>query len=77
MDGLTLCRTLQRLNPATPIIFSSGAVLGDRADEIATTLEELGIKHLLNKPYDSKALLHMLHEVLHEKPATKTAEPNA
>jgi PAS domain S-box-containing protein len=75
MDGLTLCRTLRRLSPTTPIILSSGASCGDRAEEITRAIAEQEIKYLLHKPYTNEDLLKMLHEVLHEKPPIKPAEP--
>jgi CheY-like chemotaxis protein len=77
MDGLTLCRTLRRLSPATPIILSTGDSSFDNAEEVAKTLAELGIQHILHKPHTADELLQMLQDVLLETPTIKPAEPTA
>jgi CheY-like chemotaxis protein len=64
MDGVTLCRTLRRLSPQTPIIVSSGGLFGQVGGEALRICEELGIRHILHKPHTADVLLRCLAEVL-------------
>jgi PAS domain S-box-containing protein len=75
MDGLTLCRTLRRLSPATPIILTTGAGFGEDNQDVGLAIEELGLKHLLQKPHTTEELLKLLHEALREVPARTPQEP--
>ncbi len=69
MDGVTLCRTLRRLNSAIPLIVSSGGLFGKAGGEAARAFEELGVQHVLQKPHNADVLLRSLSEVL--RPATE------
>jgi PAS domain S-box-containing protein len=60
MDGVTLCRTLRVLSPRTPVIVSSGALLGKSGSRIVEALQELGVRHILHKPHNAAALLQAL-----------------
>jgi PAS domain S-box-containing protein len=73
MDGVTLCRTLRRLSPGTPLIVSSGGLFGQSGSEALRSFEDLGIRHVLHKPHNAEALLRALDEVLHRggRPASQ------
>ena len=64
MDGLTLCRVLRRLRPATPVIVSSGGLFGKHGSEALRGLERLGIRHILHKPHNADRLLLTLADAL-------------
>jgi len=64
MDGVTLCRTLHRLSPGTPLIVSSGGLFGESGSEALRAFEELGIRYVLHKPHNAEVLLRALGEVL-------------
>ncbi len=66
MDGLSLIRALRRLDPAVRIVVSSGHCPPDQV----ITLESLGVKRFLDKPYTASKLLRILREALTE-PAPK------
>jgi PAS domain S-box-containing protein len=65
MDGLTLCRTLRTLSPQTPVVVSSGGLHGEASSEVVRAFEDLGVRNVLHKPYDTGALLEALAAVLH------------
>ncbi|MCZ7638871.1 MAG: ATP-binding protein [Verrucomicrobia bacterium] len=67
MDGLTLCRVLRRLRPATPIVVSSGGLFGKQGSEALRGLERLGIRHILHKPHNADRLLLTLAELLRDR----------
>lgn len=64
MDGAKLCRALRALAPDTPIIISSGGLLGKQGLEAMQAFEELGIQHILHKPHTAEVLLRTLAHVL-------------
>jgi hypothetical protein len=74
MDGITLCRTLKRLSPQTPIIVSSGGLLAKAAGDSLHQLQSLGILHILHKPHTAELLLEALDEALH-CPALPVPDP--
>ena len=60
MDGVTLARSLKRLNPSVRIVVSTGQLRkGVRAE-----LEGLGVRHILRKPYTGDELLHCLRDAI-------------
>jgi two-component system cell cycle sensor histidine kinase/response regulator CckA len=61
MDGIAVIRSLKKIRSSIPIIASSGHDRHSRADQ----LQELGVKHLLVKPYDTCKLLEVLRAALH------------
>ena len=63
MDGLTLVRSLRKLNPGIKIIVSSGNV----QKESHATLEALGFKTVLEKPYTADRLLKSVKDLLAER----------
>ncbi len=67
MDGLTLIRVLQRINPAVRIIAASGLHANGRVAKAA----EAGVRHFLEKPYTADALLRTLHQVIHGPPPAR------
>lgn len=63
MDGPTLIRTLQKMQPSLPFIGTSG--LADKAK--LATIRELNARLFLSKPYTAEKLLTSIAEVLHRK----------
>ena len=61
MDGIAVIRSLKKIRSSIPIIASSGHDRHSRAGQ----LQELGVKHLLVKPYDTCKLLEVLRDALH------------
>ena len=59
MDGITLTRSLQKLNPNAKIVISSGHLEKHKRDELAA----LGVKHMLEKPYTADKLLKALKDL--------------
>jgi PAS domain S-box-containing protein len=60
MDGLAVIRSLKKIKPSVPLIASTG----QSGDAHAQQLQEMGVKHLLIKPYDTRKLLSVLREAL-------------
>lgn len=63
MDGITLTRSLRKLNPDVKIIVSSGHF----QKENMAVLSSLGVKAFLDKPYTADKLLRSLRTVLTTK----------
>jgi CheY-like chemotaxis protein len=64
MDGATTIQVLRRMNPAVRIIGSSGLSANGPMAHAA----QLGVSHLLSKPYTGETLLKTLKEVLAARP---------
>ncbi|MHB8524088.1 MAG: hybrid sensor histidine kinase/response regulator [Limisphaerales bacterium] len=64
MDGLTLIRTLRKLDPKLPIIPWSGIGSAGSQRETQIELRELGVKTPLSKPFTAEKLLNAIHEIL-------------
>jgi PAS domain S-box-containing protein len=62
LDGTSLIRVLQRINPAVRIVTSSGF----SSTASRSNLAPGEIKHFLAKPYTAETLLRTLHTVLEE-----------
>jgi two-component system, cell cycle sensor histidine kinase and response regulator CckA len=60
LDGLTVIRTIQKINPLVKIIATSGLMSSNKLAAVAGT----GVKIFLSKPYTVKELLHALHQLL-------------
>lgn len=60
MDGVALTRALRRLDPALPVILSSGRADKTREEE----LQSLGIQAHLDKPYTMGVLLDTVEQTL-------------
>ena len=60
MDGIALIRSLKKIKPSMPFIASTGQSEHTHARE----LEQLGVKSLLSRPYDTQKLLEALYSVL-------------
>ncbi|MFH7029186.1 MAG: response regulator [Heteroscytonema crispum UTEX LB 1556] len=60
LDGLTVIRTIQKINPLVKIIATSGLMSSNKLAAVAGT----GVKTFLSKPYTVKELLHVLHQLL-------------
>jgi PAS domain S-box-containing protein len=60
MDGVTLVRSLRKLDPKVRVIVSSGHM----QKENIVLLEGMGVKTFLDKPYSADKLLRALHAVL-------------
>ena len=65
MDGVSLVRSLRRVDPKARIIVSSGHL----QKEVMTVLSGLGVKSFLNKPYTADKLLRSVHAALADVPA--------
>ena len=65
MDGIALVHALRKMDPGVRVIVSSGHLLPEQA----VTLEKLGVKHFLDKPYTAAKLLRTLRSALEEAPA--------
>ena len=65
MDGVTLTRSLRKLNPEVKVIVSSGHV----QKESQEALESLGVKVILEKPYTAEKLLRSVKNALTDAPA--------
>jgi two-component system cell cycle sensor histidine kinase/response regulator CckA len=60
MDGVALVRALRRLDPKVRVVVSSGHCPPDQV----ITLEKLGVRRFLDKPYTATSLLRVLGEEL-------------
>lgn len=63
MDGVTLVRSLRKVDPNVKVIVSSGHL----QKEHMVVLEGLGVKTFLDKPYTADKLLRALQNVLQQK----------
>lgn len=63
MDGVTLVRSLRKVDPNVKVIVSSGHL----QQEHMVVLEGLGVKTFLDKPYTADKLLRALQNVLRQK----------
>ena len=66
MDGVSLVRSLRRVDAKAKIIVSSGHLQKD----IITVLSGLGVKAFLNKPYTADKLLRAIQAALKDEPQT-------
>lgn len=64
MDGVTLTRSLRRLEPTAKIVISTGQGTPEQRQE----LTELGVLAFLDKPYTGEKLLRTMHQALHGIP---------
>ncbi len=60
VDGVALCRVLQKLAPALPVVVFTGHV----EEGLAQKLRSLAVREILAKPFSSKALLTAIHHAL-------------
>lgn len=60
MDGVTLVRSLRKLNPAIKVIVSSGHVQNDNH----AALQSRSVKAILEKPYTADKLLKSLKDLI-------------
>ena len=67
MDGVTLVRSLRRLDPKVRVIASSGHM----QKETITILTGLGVNTFLDKPYTAEKLLRAVTSVLQSEPGPK------
>ncbi|HEV7404849.1 MAG TPA: PAS domain S-box protein [Chthoniobacteraceae bacterium] len=65
MDGIALVRALRKMDPGVKVIVSSGHL----QPEQTVTLEKLGVKHFLDKPYTANKLLRTIRASLAEPTA--------
>ena len=66
VDGVALCRALQKMDPLVKLIASTGEDEQSRRAE----LNSLRVQAYLAKPFGTETLLNTLHEVLEMTPAT-------
>ncbi|NMG18817.1 response regulator [Brasilonema bromeliae] len=62
LDGFTVMRTLQKINPQVKILATSGLMFTTKLATVGN-----GVKSFLPKPYTVKELLQALQQVLHQK----------
>jgi PAS domain S-box-containing protein len=64
IDGLSLARSLRRLNSSVRFVISTG--LGEKggAGKHQQEFDELGVRAVLTKPYTSEKLLRVIHDAL-------------
>jgi PAS domain S-box-containing protein len=60
MDGPSLCRALEKLNPEVKILVSSGHKQREKIQEI----KSCGVEHFLAKPYTADNLADRVHSIL-------------
>ena len=60
LSGLDIARTVAKLNPAMPVVISSGFI----SDNLQKYAKDAGVKGLLNKQDTFKDLLPMVHKIL-------------
>jgi two-component system cell cycle sensor histidine kinase/response regulator CckA len=63
MNGFETAKALKEVNPKIPIIVITG-YLHDQDNE---RLYRLGVQHVLRKPFEQTALLHLIQEILNSK----------
>ena len=73
MDGLALTRALKERKPTLPILATTGLVNPPGEQDRTAQLRELGVRHLLNKPFDAETLLATLRQMLDGDVAAKPA----
>jgi len=73
MDGVALIRCLRKIKPSVPFIASTGQSGHARAQQ----LQEMGIRHLLIKPYDTRKLLEVLRDALAPQRASEPLPSDA
>jgi len=69
MDGITLSRSLKKLNPDARVIVSTGHL----QKEGQTELEAIGVNAFLEKPYTAEKLLRCVRQALNAPAATAAA----
>ena len=70
MNGADLISQIRNVKPHLPIILTSGA-----SDKInSTTAEEMGASAFLQKPYNLRALSHLMHRVLKGEVSSDSSE---
>ncbi len=69
MDGVTMCRTLKKMDPSIKIIASSGIGSARGKHDRTIELASLGVNIFLTKPYSAHEFLSVIHGLLHETPA--------
>ena len=68
MDGLALATSLRRLYPALPVVATTGLLNPPNEEDRAGQLRDLGVKHLLHKPFQAEQLLSALQAALNQVP---------
>lgn len=66
MDGLTLARSLRKLKEKLPIIAATGLLNATQEEDRGAQLRELGVKHVLKKPFNTDDLFLTLRQALEE-----------
>ncbi len=66
LDGTGLIQILKRIEPRTRVIVSTGLMNDSAHPEKITTLQAMGVKSFLRKPYRAKELLTAVHDTLRE-----------
>jgi CheY-like chemotaxis protein len=64
LDGVGLAASVRKLHPKLPLIAITGLINPPGEEDRAARLRELGVQHVLRKPFSAEALLQALDEVL-------------
>jgi PAS domain S-box-containing protein len=64
LDGMTMIRVLQQMNPKLKVIVSSGALSREEMGARMTELTSLGVSAFLDKPYTADQILQVVHDAL-------------
>lgn len=78
MRGIELVRRLSRSNYSPPLI----VITGDAEESTKEECKALGVRHYFSKPFEGKALLKSVNEIVgvapsrHEASVTPAAEPD-
>jgi PAS domain S-box-containing protein len=66
MDGLALTASLRKMYPALPVVATTGLLNPPNEEDRAGQLRDLGVKHLLRKPFQAEQLLSALQSALNQ-----------
>jgi PAS domain S-box-containing protein len=82
MDGLALTRALRQTRPSLPIVVMTGLMNPTQDEDRAPKLRELGVRHILAKPFLTDDLLAILRAALTDatnapKPSSDNSPPGA
>jgi PAS domain S-box-containing protein len=77
MDGLAMTRVLRRINPALPVIATTGMMNPPGEEDRTGHLRELGVSHFLHKPFQAEELLGALRMALDPRSRNPNASPLA
>ena len=72
MDGPATIRAIQSLNPVVKIVVTSG-LMRDSSSKVQIGTESGTVRAVLSKPYTAGMLLQTIHDVIDDKPVSRSA----